>query len=92
LQLWSKPLLSKFADQIQKEGLSVSSVQAIYYRLKLEFRALKNQAVIPSSRHITLLTKYLTAGGTIFGALMSNSFEETCAKDFEGKLDEVCYW
>ena len=35
--------------------------------------------------------RYLTAAGRFFGALMSNSLEETCQIDFEGKLDEVCY-
>ncbi len=34
--------------------------------------------------------RYLTTFGMIFGALMSNSYEETCGADVGNQLDEVC--
>ncbi|CAN7685340.1 hypothetical protein LJR117_003241 [Acidovorax sp. LjRoot117] len=34
--------------------------------------------------------RYLTLGGTLFGALMSNSYEETCNADFLNNLGDVC--
>lgn len=34
--------------------------------------------------------RYLSFAGAIFGRLMTNSIEETCSKDFNNDLREVC--
>lgn len=34
--------------------------------------------------------RYLTTIGIIFGVLMSNSYEETCSRDYTDQLSDVC--